>query len=112
MQKNLRKSKQKNKKNKTDNDKEKLKKALIKKAIGYSMDEVVEEYVCTDEGEIKLSKRKITKKFVPPDLPAVKILLLQLDEELDLSSLTEEELKKEKQRLLQQLKESDFEEEE
>ena len=103
-------TKKQKKKNQSELDKDKLKKALIKKAVGYSMDEVVEEYVCTEDGEIKLSKRKITKKNVPPDLTAVKILLEQLSENLDLSMLTDEQLEEEKQRLLKLLKEQEEEE--
>ena len=38
-------------------DNEKLKKALIKKALGYDATEVVEEYVSGEEGEIKLTKK-------------------------------------------------------
>ena len=52
-----------------------FKDALIKKALGYDAVEVVEEYVSCDEGEIKLSKKKVTKKNVPPDLSAIKILM-------------------------------------
>lgn len=60
---------------KQEKEKQKLKKALIKKAMGYTHDEIVEEYVCSPEGELKLAKRKVTKKFVPPEISAVKMLL-------------------------------------
>ena len=81
--------------------KEKLEKALIKKALGYDSVEVVEEYV-TSEGEIKLNKKKVTTKNVPPDLTALKILL---DGEKDIGEMTEEELENEKNRLLEILSE-------
>ncbi len=84
--------------------KEKLKQALIKKAMGFSHNEVVEEYVISEEGDVKLSKRKITKKFSPPDIPAVKILLEEFEEKFDFENMTEEELEKEKQKLLEELK--------
>ena len=56
-------------------DEEKIRSALLKKALGYSADEVVEEYSFDDEGELKLSKKKITKKHYAPDISAVKVLL-------------------------------------
>ncbi len=81
-----------------------FKSALIKKALGYDATEVVEEYVSSEEGEIKLSKKKVTKKNVPPDITALKILM-----ESDLkavSTLSDEELEQEKLRLLELLKDS------
>ena len=62
-------NKQKKKLDKTD-----LEQALIKKALGYDATEVVEEYV-GDGDEIKLSKKKVTTKNVPPDMSALKLLL-------------------------------------
>jgi hypothetical protein len=76
---------------------EKIKKALIKKALGYDATEVVEEFVSGEEGEIKLTKKKITKKNVPPDLTAIKMLTEENKGELTLMS--DEELEIEKQRL-------------
>ena len=82
-----------------DNE-ENIKSALIKKALGYDSKETVEEYGDCD-GEIKLLKKKITIKPVPPDVSALKMLLESLP---DISSLTDEELEEEKQRLLKLLK--------
>lgn len=96
-------AKRKKQKKKETGEKEEIVNALKKKAMGFNLDEVVEEYVCTPEGEIKLSKRKITKKFVPPDIPAVRILLGQYERQTDISQLSEEELKEEKKRLLDEL---------
>ena len=59
---------------KKPSSKEKIKEALLKKALGYDCTETVEEYV-SEEGEIRLTKKKITKKNVPPDMSALKILL-------------------------------------
>ncbi len=75
----------------------KLQKALLKKALGYDFTETVMEYVLDDEG-IKLSKKKVTKKNVPPDMTALKMLLCE--EQTDLSNMTDEELEKEKLRLI------------
>lgn len=80
-----------------------LKIALIKKALGYDATEVVEEYIADEEG-VKLSKKKVTKKNVPPDITAIKLLLE--GEELDLSKMSDDELIKEKERLLKLLAES------
>ena len=80
----------------------KVKDAVLKVALGYSLEEVTEEYDARD-GELKLVKRKETRKDVPPDLKAVKLLL----DGDDYSALSDEELETEKIRLLSQLKEDD-----
>ena len=46
---------------------EEIKSAIMKDALGYSLEEVTEEYGVED-GELKLVKRKETKKDIPPDL--------------------------------------------
>ncbi len=81
---------------------DKLKSALIKKAIGFDSTEVTEEYSIDDTGEIKLTKKKVTKKNVPPDMTAIKILI---DDIKPVGEMTDEELENEKNRLLQILKE-------
>lgn len=80
-----------------------LKEALIKKALGYDATEIIEEYVTGDEGEIKLSKRKVTKKNVPPDITAIKMLID--DSPKSVKEMSDEELEQEKQRLLNLLSE-------
>ena len=75
--------------------------ALIKKALGYDVTEVVEEYVGSDQGEIKLSKKKVTKQNVPPDMTALKILLDQNEQPPE--RMSDEQLQKEKMRLLELL---------
>ena len=89
----------KNKKNfKTD-----LENALIKKALGYDATEIVEEYSSDNEGEVRLLKKKITTKNVPPDMTALKFLLDEGTK--DLTQMSDEELFAEKVRLLNILKE-------
>ena len=61
---------------------------ISKKAKGYTASEVVEEYVMDEEG-LKLTKKKVTKKHIPPDITAAKLLL---ELEPDIESLTDEEL--------------------
>ena len=83
-------------------DKKDLEQALIKKALGYDATEVVEEYVGDGE-EIKLSKKKVTTKNVPPDMSALKFLLDETQKQV--SEMTDQELYDEKVRLLCLLKE-------
>ena len=85
------------------NKEEKISDALLKVALGYQVAEVTEEYAEVD-GELKLTKRKKTKKDVPPDLKAVQ-LLLSAENEGDYTGWTDEQLAAEKERLLAELKE-------
>jgi len=85
-------------------DDERILNAVRKVALGFSLEEITEEYGVED-GELKLIKRRETHKDIPPDLKAVKILM----EEKDYSSLSDEELEREKIRLLKQLKEEEDE---
>lgn len=84
---------------------EELMKNLLKKATGYTYDEVTEEYGVTDIGEIVLVKRKVTTKYCPPDATALKTYL-DLTGGKGVEQLTDEELAAEKQRLLEQLKQA------
>lgn len=91
---------------------EEIKEALLKKAIGYESDEIVEEYTSDENGNPILSKRKITKKFNPPDINALRFLLEQgqvSDDEI--SKMTDKQLMQEKDRLLQLLKQKEKENE-
>ena len=72
--------------------------ALLKKALGFDAKEIVEEYATSDDGEVKLSKKKVTTKCVPPDVAALKMLL---ERTTPLSAYSDEELEAEKQRLLE-----------
>ena len=83
---------------------EKLGEALLKVALGFQVAEVTEEFAEVD-GELKLTKRRRTKKDVPPDLKAVQMLLAEQD--YGYATMTDEELEKEKQRLLEELKKSE-----
>ena len=83
---------------------EKINAALLKVALGCKVAEVTEEYAEVD-GELKLTKRKETKKDIPPDLKAVQLLLAVEGESLDVEKMTDEELELERKRLLSTLKE-------
>ena len=75
--------------------------ALHRRAGGYATDEIVEEYAVQD-GEETLVRRRVTKKEVPPDISAAKLLL---EREEPLEKMSDEALAAEKKRLLQLLKE-------
>ena len=83
-------------------NREKIDEVLLKVALGYQLAEVTEEYAEVD-GTLKLTKRKKTKKDVPPDLKAVQ-MLLGGGEAGEYGAMTDEELEEEKQRLLETLK--------
>lgn len=92
---------------------EEIKNALLKKALGYESDEIVEEYTTDENGNSILSKRKIIKKFNPPDINALRFLLEQSDLSNDeISKMSDKQLLQEKQRLLQLLKQKEKEENE
>lgn len=78
--------------------------ALEKKAFGFDAKETVEEYAKDQDGEITLTKKKVTVKFVPPDVTALKMLM---DRTVSVSDMTDEDLEREKQRLLDMLKKSE-----
>ena len=85
-------------------DNNKIYDAAYKKAIGFETEETVEEYTA-DQGEIRLSKRRVTKKFVPPDIAAIK-LLSGGGAETDIKKMTLEELEYEKIRLIKLLEDN------
>ncbi len=88
-----------------DKKEEKLGDALLKVALGYQIAEVTEEYAEVN-GELKLTKRKKTKKDIPPDLKAVQ-MLLSVEGGEEYGGWSDEELAKEKERLLGLLQEGE-----
>ena len=87
----------------TEEKRGEIERALYKRAIGYDATETVEEFSDLD-GEVKLVKRKVTVKNVPPDISAAK-MLFDLEEGGGYVAMSDEELEKEKRRLLRSLKE-------
>ena len=85
-----------------EKEREKLDKALLKVALGFKVEEVTEEFAEVD-GNLKLTKRKSTKKDVPPDLKAVQLLLGEFSE-IGIEGMSDEDLQAEKERLLELLK--------
>ena len=80
-----------------------LENALKKCAVGFDTSETVEEFAVQD-GELKLVKRKVTRRDIPPDIKAVKMLL---DGRRD-GDLSDEELTVEREKVMKMLKEEDF----
>jgi hypothetical protein len=85
---------------KAEND-GKLKEALLKRALGFYCEDVSEEYEAGDGGE-RMVKRKVNRKFYPPDLGALRELL---GKEPVMTEMSDEELESERDRLLAELKE-------
>lgn len=81
---------------------EKLGDALLKAALGCRVAEVTEEYAEVD-GQLKLLKRKRVEKDVPPDVKAMQLLLAAGGGD-SYADMTDEELEKEKEKLLEKLK--------
>lgn len=83
-----------------------LKDAIMKKALGYDTEEVVEEYA-SDQEEIRLNKRKVTVKHIPPDLTAIKWMMEYIEDPIakTYQSMSKEELMAEKIKLLEKLEE-------
>lgn len=82
---------------------EEIKGALKKCAVGFGTSEVVEEF-CMEDGELRLVKKKVTRRDVPPDIKAVKMLI----EESGVDGLSGKQLEEEKENLLKILKEEKF----
>ena len=81
---------------------EDLKGALKKCAVGFGTSEVVEEF-SVEDGELRLVKKKVTRRDVPPDIKAVKLLM-----EGDAGALSDEEIEEEMKNLEKMLKEENF----
>ncbi len=83
---------------------EEIERAVFRKATGYEIQEITEEY----SGENELLKRKITTKQFPPDMSAV-ILYAEIDDDpsCDVASLSDSQLQQLKLRLIAQLNDLD-----
>lgn len=83
-------------------EKKEIEKALISKALGCTTKEVIEEYGLQGD-DFVLQKRKTSLKSYPPDLSALQMLLGNGGDDEKYSSLSEDELEKEKERLIKLL---------
>lgn len=72
---------------------------LLDRAMGYTVEEIVEEYGGDDKGG-ELLKKKITTKPIPPDINALKTYLELNRKNTEFENMSDEELEKEKLRLI------------
>ncbi len=61
----------------------------------------MEEFTADESGELRLVKKKVTKREIPPDIKAVKMLLD------DAGEPTDDDLEAEKARLIKMLNDTD-----
>jgi len=87
-----------------EKNQKKIRKALLDKALGYTTQEIIEEYGLSGDSLV-LQKRKTSTKSYPPDLSALEMLLENQEEDNKYAQLSNEELEKEKIRLIKLLKE-------
>lgn len=76
---------------------------------GLTTKEVTTEYVLDEEtGKMKIVKQKINEKSLPPNVDLLKLIYPHVaDRKTDYEKLTDEDLEKEKVRLLKELKEKE-----
>lgn len=82
---------------------EKLREALIKKAVGFTVSEVTKEYAVDENGDKRVIKEKEAVKFVPPDTAALKTLLELEGVKNEFDGMSDEDLEKERQRLIAEI---------
>lgn len=88
-----------------------VKKILLKKAKGFVLEEITEEYSLEGDGALKLTKRKVNTKEIAPDIVALKALI-EIDDLANgdkYKNMTREELILERDRLLKLFKEEEDE---
>ena len=73
---------------------------MLKKALGYYVEESVEEY---DEND-NVTKRRVSMKYVPPDTAAIKAVLERESKLRELKGYSDEQLAALKAKLLSKLK--------
>jgi|AGTN01.1.fsa_nt_gi hypothetical protein len=82
-----------------------LNKSLYRKAIGYKVTEKSTEYEIDDKGVKRPVKEKEQTKYIPPDVGALKTYLEMTGKKGkgEFDDMTDEELEKERKRLLKEL---------
>lgn len=80
---------------------------MLKKALGYYVEESVEEY---DEND-NVTKRRVSMKYVPPDTAAIKAVLERESKLRELKGYSDEQLAALKAKLLSKLKSASADEE-
>ncbi|MCL2771099.1 MAG: hypothetical protein FWD89_02180 [Firmicutes bacterium] len=80
---------------------DKISEALLTKALGYEASEEVFEYAYDENMGESLSKRKVTKKRMPPDISAAKAIFDMFEKKMnaEIMDMSDEELEEEKIKL-------------
>lgn len=85
---------------------EKTIKALKSCILGLTTIETTTEYATDDNGDLKVVKKKVQEKSIPPNVDLIKLIYQHLvEDEKDYEKMSDEELEREKQKLIKQLKE-------
>lgn len=86
-------------------DFDKLDDALFNRAIGFSKDEITEEYSMIED-KLTLVKKKLNSKYYPPELKAIELLMdkYNLNNNNPYDGFSLEELQNEKEKLVNMLK--------
>ena len=71
--------------------------------MGYTQEERTVEYVIEEDGTKRATKERRAEKVYPPDMQALKLYLELKEEQSSLGSMTDDELEKEKNRLMKEL---------
>lgn len=83
-------------------------KALKQCITGLTTKEIVTEYDVDDDGKLKIVKQKINEKNLPPNSDIIKLVYQHYTEnKVDYDKFSDDDLEKEKNRLLKELKESE-----
>ena len=80
-------------------------KAIKRLVKGFCLKEEVNEYVLDDKGNKQLTKQKVSRKVVPPNVDILKMLFTKSENQVtNFDNWSDADLEKEKQRLLKLLK--------
>lgn len=86
-------------------------KAIKSLASGMVVKEVTEEYALDDKGEMKLIKKKVNEKMLPPNTDICKMLYTSAkSNESNYKTMSDEDLLKERKRFLNQIREEELKE--
>jgi hypothetical protein len=83
-----------------DDLEEKIKKAIKKRALGFTVKETVKVYK-VKKGKEELNKRKVKTKYYPPDLTAARVALENVKK---IEEYSDGELTEERKRIEEELK--------
>lgn len=87
--------------------KDKLIDTILKKAEGFTVEETVTEYAIDEEGNARAVRSKVQNKYMPPDVAAAKTYFELIGQRGEFDDMTDEELERERVRLLGELGKSE-----